>query len=750
MEGSGVGIGRIDCYEDMFKEITRKLYGEDPDHRSKKIIRSWDTLRAEYIASSIQNEFETSASYKNNTDDDTGNGNDGTDDAGWTCAEEPLECTEGSRVAAYHATKATWRCCECGECLGGGPREVAEHFLGLHPSRVSVEDGGVGHHAGRSTECRKDSLADEVTLYLERVRERAERPSPPSRRSQETQTIPAALLPPATSFLLHDVHAATSTQHAHLHQQSPGTGTTTTASGKRYACPYCPYGTDRRDLYTRHENIHREEKPFHCYVCYKPFNRADHVKKHFLRMHREHRYELARIRRPTGSTSKSLQDQSAAAGSGGTASTGSHHTGNYPTAYNNKSYQLHSTSTTGLYPTPGMPATTMHTPARRTQNGGCNSKSHLKGASKGAQERRYTCCYCSWSGVDNWCLKRHLNTHLKPFACALCEYKAARAERLSTHVLKVHNRRQCSRCSYLAEDAAQLQLHQLHVHRVTTANAPTAPPTPRHHQHLQPSGGGGRPPPGPPVFPAPAPPTVSGSVIPPTTILGHEMVDGSTAAASLQSQDILICENCGSEFLKRTGFGTRHEGTVSRRCSENQPIYCYKCSIYQLDVGTCSEMIDRITRSYLASYENQIKTENRNRPDDDISCTSEKRARKQRRPQKLPAENDVQSRQNTFTAINIRGTQSSTNQTKIIEIRERCLAQLVSRKGLLKCYRCSRHASARAFMWVPYHTKASLILHNLWRHSRPNISLRTKRESRSVTLRATVYTRHADAFQEIS
>lgn len=36
MEGSGVGIGRIDCYEDMFKEITRKLYGEDPDHRSKK------------------------------------------------------------------------------------------------------------------------------------------------------------------------------------------------------------------------------------------------------------------------------------------------------------------------------------------------------------------------------------------------------------------------------------------------------------------------------------------------------------------------------------------------------------------------------------------------------------------------------------------------------------------------------------------------------------------------------------------
>lgn len=105
-----------------------------------------------------------------------------------------------------------------GECLGGGPRDVAEHFLGLHPSRLAGEDGNVGHHAGRLAECRKDSLADEITLYLERVRERAERPSPPSRRSQETQTIPATLLPPATSFLLHDVHAASSTQNSHLHQ----------------------------------------------------------------------------------------------------------------------------------------------------------------------------------------------------------------------------------------------------------------------------------------------------------------------------------------------------------------------------------------------------------------------------------------------------------------------------------------------------------------------------------------------------
>lgn len=69
---------------------------------------------------------------------------------------------------------------------------------------------------------------------------------------------------------------------------------------KRYSCSSCPYSTDRRDLYTRHENIHKEEKPFHCYACLKMFNRADHVKKHFLRMHREMNYDINKTRRTSG------------------------------------------------------------------------------------------------------------------------------------------------------------------------------------------------------------------------------------------------------------------------------------------------------------------------------------------------------------------------------------------------------------------------------------------------------------------
>ncbi|XP_008486171.1 zinc finger protein 454, partial [Diaphorina citri] len=98
------------------------------------------------------------------------------------------------------------------------------------------------------------------------------------------------------------VDTATSTSQLQLNN----TGTVT---GKRYNCSYCSYGTDRRDLYTRHENIHKEEKPFHCYVCQKQFNRADHVKKHFLRMHRDHTYENNKIKRDLSRLNNQVKQQ---------------------------------------------------------------------------------------------------------------------------------------------------------------------------------------------------------------------------------------------------------------------------------------------------------------------------------------------------------------------------------------------------------------------------------------------------------
>lgn len=186
------------------------------------------------------------------------------------------------------------------------------------------------------------------------------------------------------------------------------TSAAVSASGKRYTCPYCPYGTDRRDLYTRHENIHREEKPFHCYICYKPFNRADHVKKHFLRMHREHGYELSRIRRPAGSSApKPMQPETGTGTTGNANGNGQQQQqqhANYSSGFNNnKGYQLQpnpgngtTPATGGIYQATSMPAPSIMQPeatncatGRRVQNGGCNSKSHLKGGSKGAQERRW-------------------------------------------------------------------------------------------------------------------------------------------------------------------------------------------------------------------------------------------------------------------------------------------------------------------------------------------------------------------------
>lgn len=65
------------------------------------------------------------------------------------------------------------------------------------------------------------------------------------------------------------------------------------------------------------------------------------------------------------------------------------------------------------------------------------------------------------TGADNWGLKRHLNTHTKPFVCMLCDYKAARSERLATHVFKVHNKKACNKCNYFAEDQDQLNTHML-------------------------------------------------------------------------------------------------------------------------------------------------------------------------------------------------------------------------------------------------------------------------------------------------
>lgn len=313
------------------------------------------------------------------------------------------------------------------------------------------------------------------------------------------------------------------------------------ATGKRYSCTSCPYTTDRRDLFTRHENIHKEEKPFHCYACLKQFNRADHVKKHFMRMHRDMDYEIAKTRRittvsssstPTSNNSKPYYSSSShstpvsapAPPPSATVvsppvtvipvvSTLNIPTANFPAQLSIPSSHHGATATIESSSHGAAVSAVINSHNIVTLNGGSVVHHHHQqqqpvqqqqivvnapptvtikqekgvqpraaegagnsnnaanmvdekpfGAKKIKGEKRFTCCYCPWSGADNWGLKRHLNTHTKPYVCMLCDYKAARSERLATHVFKVHNKKACSKCTFFAEDQDQLNAHMQDSH----------------------------------------------------------------------------------------------------------------------------------------------------------------------------------------------------------------------------------------------------------------------------------------------
>lgn len=174
-------------------------------------------------------------------------------------------------MAAYNPAQRLFKCAEC-ECVGFLAR-VAEHWLGTHSQArafacplagcgfaagwargVRVHLARDHHHdpAAADQLLRDNPALQDLTRYLQRLKAKVE-----AARTERRAPSPAAPDAPPPD------------------------------AGKRYACAACPYATDRRDLFTRHENIHRDEKPFHCYLCQKQFNRADHVKKHFLRMHRD-------------------------------------------------------------------------------------------------------------------------------------------------------------------------------------------------------------------------------------------------------------------------------------------------------------------------------------------------------------------------------------------------------------------------------------------------------------------------------
>ncbi|XP_046968155.1 protein charlatan isoform X1 [Vanessa cardui] len=481
MEG-GAGVGSVasltmDC-EDMFKEITKKLYGEeatvgvgvgvgvggvvgvefpaaerdlqDDELRPEEHITAWG------LAALMQNGFPPPGILQANFTPRT----DPTAEDRWTAAEEPLAWAH-SRVAAYNPAQRLFKCADC-ECVGFLAR-VAEHWLGTHSQARAFQCplAGCGfasgwaravrqhlardHHSDPAAAdhlLRDNPALDDLTRYLQRLKTKVETARTERRTSASTVVASTVVGEPSAP-----------------QPESGGEG------GKRYACAACPYATDRRDLFTRHENIHRDEKPFHCYLCQKQFNRADHVKKHFLRMHRDQPYDLNRIRRTSAKSSTNGAGAAlycGAQGGGGAVATATKAT---DTALPTLPAAAPADCRAAPVKLERAPLVKTDSPAAATHKPSASSPVRRKQG-----ERRYACCYCAWSGVDNWCLKRHLNTHLKPFACALCEYKAARAERLATHVHKVHNKKACAKCPFLADDQQQLALHLRDAHHIESRN----------------------------------------------------------------------------------------------------------------------------------------------------------------------------------------------------------------------------------------------------------------------------------------
>ncbi|KAB7502893.1 Protein charlatan [Armadillidium nasatum] len=309
-----------------------------------------------------------------------------------------------SRVAAYNPAQKLFMCVDC-ECVGFLSR-VAEHWLGAHANMrvfhcprcpyTSAWSRCVKMHLTRQ---HNEQFAD-TTMWKEN----------------------ATLL--EVTKLMQDLRTKVETK----------IDANNTLADKRFYCPHCPYATDRRDLYTRHENIHKDNKPFHCYLCFKQFNRADHNQSH-----------------PTTPKPDDFKPQS----------------------FNLEiplKIQIPSNIRTGspdkipevivsdVNSEGSQISSTIHSRITKPVGQDLQNKTRRKG------ERAFSCHYCHWSGTDNWCLKRHMNTHIKPFACILCDYKAARAERLSTHVWKVHNKRICNKCNFLADTQDRLLEHTREEH----------------------------------------------------------------------------------------------------------------------------------------------------------------------------------------------------------------------------------------------------------------------------------------------
>ncbi|XP_054710475.1 zinc finger protein Xfin-like [Uloborus diversus] len=348
----------------------------------------------------------------------------------WILGKQKLSW-DNSTVASYNPETKMFRCVVCNAV--GFLSRIAEHYLGTHTSAKVFQ---CLHCPYSSTWSR--------CVRMHMAKHHGVPNAPPSLWKGQP------LLEEIFQLLTHLKTTVDSQGRERLDPE---------VCEKKFVCPKCPYTTDRRDLYVRHENIHKEDKPYHCYVCFKLFNRADHVKKHFLRIHRGHPYDISLVRRRPPRCSSS-------------ASTNFSVDKLLSTSPDEKLCKSGSPSPVGkMISTSKMDLLLKEngvscrdnlaaSPEDKQDYQGPEDVIDLSSKKADSNERKaFKCSYCPWEGIDGWCLRRHLNVHLKNYQCPLCEFKAGKDERLFTHVYKTHRKLVCTKCKYITDHAQEFEAH---------------------------------------------------------------------------------------------------------------------------------------------------------------------------------------------------------------------------------------------------------------------------------------------------
>lgn len=300
---------QMDIYEDMFKEITKKIYGQDTSSSEDRQFAGQDAYKMveEGLSMIDNNDAAESFGEQSQPEDDP-----------WVTSDETIAWTT-SKIGSYNVDKKLFKCQECDSM--GLLTSVAEHWLGMHAD-VKVYQCPQCPYASAYTKCirlhlsrqhnvvaehgtdqqaglkiwKESPVLEEVVSYLGRLKAAADKAMTAAVAAAAAAVVASVTTASAESDDFTGTAAAVSADDDD-EMQLNAADTETQTTQKRFNCAHCPYATDRRDLYTRHENIHKEDKPFQCDICQKQFNRADHVKKHYTRMHREYEYSLSRVKR---------------------------------------------------------------------------------------------------------------------------------------------------------------------------------------------------------------------------------------------------------------------------------------------------------------------------------------------------------------------------------------------------------------------------------------------------------------------